>query len=283
MFHSRRAVSPPLDQGRLPENRINSLIAHNIFQFILHPNQNYDKYSSKKLGLLHKSTVCYIDTHSLRLTFPVADQAKAQEFCRCPEPRRSSFVTLTIFKESNMAASNREARKSKVMEVLNKARAMELYAITQYMNQHYALDDMDYGELAANMKLIAIDEMRHAEMFAERLKELGGDPTTERDGKLVKGQDVRSIYPFDANVEDDTIDAYNQFLLVCRENGDNISASLLEQVIVEEQAHQSYFDNVANHIKNLGDTYLSKIAGTPSSTGGTTKGFAISPAGGAQG
>lgn len=87
-----------------------------------------------------------------------------------------------------MAASNRETRKAKVMEALNKARAMELYAITQYMNQHYALDDMDYGELAANMKLIAIDEMRHAEMFAERLKELGGDPTTERNGKLVKGQ-----------------------------------------------------------------------------------------------
>lgn len=26
------------------------------------------------------------------------------------------------------------------------------------------------------MKFIAIDEMRHAEMFAERVKELGGEP-----------------------------------------------------------------------------------------------------------
>ena len=31
---------------------------------------------------------------------------------------------------------------------LAKARAMELYAISQYMNQHYGLDGMDYGELA---------------------------------------------------------------------------------------------------------------------------------------
>lgn len=182
-----------------------------------------------------------------------------------------------------MATGNRETRKAKVVEVLNKARAMELYAITQYMNQHYALDDMDYGELAANMKLIAIDEMRHAEMFAERLKDLGADPTTSQEGKLVKEQNVRAIYPFDAKVEDDTIDAYNQFLLICRENGDNVSANLLEQIIVEEQIHQTYFDNVANHIKNLGDTYLSKIAGTSSSTGGTTKGFAITPGGSAQG
>ena len=55
---------------------------------------------------------------------------------------------------------------------MNKARAMELQAISQYMNQHYNLDDMDYGELAKNIKLIAIDEMRHA----ERIKELEGEP-----------------------------------------------------------------------------------------------------------
>ena len=73
----------------------------------------------------------------------------------------------------------RGQRKKNVIEVLNKARAMELLAIAQYMNQHYNLDDMDYGEMAAKVKLIAIDEMRHAEMFAERIKELAGEPTTE--------------------------------------------------------------------------------------------------------
>ena len=49
---------------------------------------------------------------------------------------------------------------------MNKARTMELFAIHQYMNQHYNVDNMDYGDLAAKKKLIAIDEMRHAEMFA---------------------------------------------------------------------------------------------------------------------
>ncbi len=36
------------------------------------------------------------------------------------------------------------------------------------MNQHYGLDDMDYGELAKNITLVAIDEMRHAEQFVCR-------------------------------------------------------------------------------------------------------------------
>ena len=170
-------------------------------------------------------------------------------------------------------AENRESRKQKVIDVLNKARAMELFAIHQYMNQHYNLDDMDYGELAANMKLIAIDEMRHAENFAERIKELGGEPTTQKEGKIVTGQEVTAIYEADANQEDHTIEAYSQFLAVCKEAGDIVSARLFERIIDEEQMHLTYYDNIDNHIKKLGDTYLAKIAGTPSTTGPASKGF----------
>lgn len=175
-----------------------------------------------------------------------------------------------------MGKSSREKRTQKVIEVLNKARAMELQAIHQYMNQHYNLDDLDYGDLAAKVKLIAIDEMRHAEMFAERIKELGGEPVTGHDGTVKKGQAVDGIFPFDANLEDDTIEVYNQFLLVCRENGDSISMKIFEEIIDEEQMHYNYFDSVDQHIKKLGDTYLAKIAGTPSSTGLGPSGFAVS-------
>ncbi len=171
--------------------------------------------------------------------------------------------------------ANKNQRRKKVIEVLNKARAMELQAIYQYMNQHYGLDDMDYGELAGKMKLIAIDEMRHAEMFAERVKELGGEPVTGHDGKVANGQPVDKIFSFDAVLEDDTIDVYNQFALVCRENGDSVSMKIFEDIIEEEQIHYNYFDNVHAHIEKLGDTYLAKIAGTSSSTGLGPSGFAV--------
>lgn len=172
-----------------------------------------------------------------------------------------------------MTAASRDERKQKVIEVLNKARAGELQAIHQYMNQHYNLDDMDYGELAANIKLIAIDEMRHAEMFAERIKELGGEPVTEPAEKAVKGQKVEVIFPFDAELEDDTMDMYNEFIQVCRENGDSTSQKLFEQVTEEEQVHFNYFDNVNDHLNKLGASYLARIAGTPADTGPPSKGF----------
>jgi bacterioferritin len=130
--------------------------------------------------------------------------------------------------------------------------------------------------LAANMKLIAIDEMRHSEQFAERIKELGGEPTADPAGPIEKRQNVEVIYPFDSDLEDDTVDTYNEFLQVCRDNGDSISMKLFETIIDEEQLHFNYFDNVADHIKNLGNTYLSKIAGTSSASGLQPSGFVIS-------
>ncbi|MBN1842162.1 MAG: bacterioferritin [Deltaproteobacteria bacterium] len=175
--------------------------------------------------------------------------------------------------------TSREERKKKVIEVLNKARAMELQAIHQYMSQHYNLDDMDYGELAANVKLIAIDEMRHAEMFAERIKELGGEPTTELSGKVEKGQDVKTVFSFDATQEDIAIAAYNEFLLICRENGDSTTMKLFEVAIDEEQVHLNYFDSISGHIEKLGNSYLAKIAGTSSSTGLQPSGFVVSEKG----
>ena len=172
-----------------------------------------------------------------------------------------------------MARDTRDTKRRKVIEVLNKARAMELQAIYQYMNQHYNLDNMDYGDLALKVKLIAIDEMRHAEMFAERIKELDGEPTADAAAKVEKAQKIEAVFPFDARLEDDTIDTYNQFLLICRENGDSTSMKLFETIIDEEQIHYNYFDNVADHIKTLGASYLAQIAGTPADSGPPSKGF----------
>ena len=172
-------------------------------------------------------------------------------------------------------------KKTAVIDVLNKARAMELRAIYQYMNQHYNLDDKDYGELAGKIKLIAIDEMRHAEMFAERIKELDGEPVAASAGSIEKGQSVQDAFTYDVTLEDEALAAYNKFLNICRENEDSVSARLFEAIIDEEQIHYNYFDNINEHIEELNGAYLAQIAGTPSATGLNTQGFVARQGGGA--
>jgi bacterioferritin len=68
----------------------------------------------------------------------------------------------------------------KVIDLLNTAREQELTAITQYMTHHYELEDAMYEKLGDRLKKIAIVEMKHAEMLAERILFLGGVPSTAR-------------------------------------------------------------------------------------------------------
>ena len=63
----------------------------------------------------------------------------------------------------------------KVIGLLNEARSRELTAISQYMAQHYELEDSDFGKLASKFKEVAITEMKHAEKLAERILFLKGN------------------------------------------------------------------------------------------------------------
>lgn len=171
-----------------------------------------------------------------------------------------------------MSAMNPE-NVQKVVEVLNKARSMELHSIQQYMNQHYNLDDLDYGKFAAAIKRIAIDEMTHAENFAERIKELDGEPTSELAAKVEKGQELKGIYPYNIQLEGTVLEEYNQFARICRDNNDNVSAKLFEETLEDEQKHYDYFTNTDTHISQLGTAFLARIAGTNGSIGESEMGF----------
>lgn len=160
-----------------------------------------------------------------------------------------------------------DANKAKVIEALNTARGMELQAISQYMVQHYILDDLDYGQLCAWQKLIAIDEMRHAEKFAERVEALGGKPNCDKAGPITQPQTVKEIYPFDVTMEANTVAAYDKFAKICRECGDEISAGIFDDIIKDELVHLDYYNQTVSHIDTLGAAFLAKYAATSKHTG----------------
>ncbi len=179
--------------------------------------------------------------------------------------------------------STAKTPKEEVINVLNKARSDEIAAILQYMADHYALDDADYGEIAANMKLIAMDEMRHAEMFAERIYELNGTPIAGPSMAAKRGQKIQEALEYAVELEQQAIADYNEYLEVCRSNRDSNSAKLLEQIIDEEQIHLSYLEDVLGHIQELGAAYLARIAGTPAEIGGAPRRGFVASQGGAAG
>lgn len=149
----------------------------------------------------------------------------------------------------------------KVIDLLNAARARELHAITQYMAQHYELEDQDFGKLASKLKEIAIQEMKHAEKLAERILYLKGEPTSKPDNAIQKGQSIEEMLKTDMAIEDSAIKMYNDAAVVCAAEKDQISKAIFEELLKEEEEHFTYFENVKNHIEKLGAAYLATLAG----------------------
>ena len=149
----------------------------------------------------------------------------------------------------------------KVIDLLNEARARELSAITQYMAQHYELEDQDYGKLAKILKEIGIQEMKHAEALAERILFLKGVPTSKPDAVAKKNEDITGMLATDIALETQAIKMYNEAAGVCAQEKDQISKQLFEKLLGEEEEHLNQFENIKDHVAKLGAAYIATLAG----------------------
>jgi len=149
----------------------------------------------------------------------------------------------------------------KVIDLLNEARSRELTAISQYMSQHYELEDSDFGKLASKFKEVAIAEMKHAEKLADRILFLKGEPTSKPDGVAKKGQQIPEMLTTNIDLEQQAIKMYNEAAMVCASEKDQISKKLFEELLKEEEGHLDYFENIKDHVDKLGASYLVTLTG----------------------
>jgi bacterioferritin len=149
----------------------------------------------------------------------------------------------------------------KVIDALNEARARELTAITQYMSQHYELEDQDFGKLASKFKEIAIAEMKHAEKLAERILFLHGVPTSKPDGEAKKGQAIQDMLTTNIALESQAIKMYNEAITICQSEKDQKAKDIFEELLGDEEEHLNYFENTKDHVEKIGAPYLATLTG----------------------
>lgn len=138
--------------------------------------------------------------------------------------------------------------REKVIGILNAARSMELRAISQYMAHHYQLDYANLPTLAKAVKEVAIMEMRHAEMLAERIRDLNGVPVTVPDGS-VQDMDIMSGFQADAELENETQSKYQEYVNTLAPL-DAVSEQLLKKIMMQEEGHLQFFDDVVAHMED---------------------------------
>jgi len=149
----------------------------------------------------------------------------------------------------------------KVIGLLNEARSRELTAISQYMSQHYELEDRDFGKLASKLKETAITEMKHAEKLADRILFLKGEPTSKPDGVAKKGQAIPEMLTTNMGLESQAIKMYNDASVVCAAEKDQVSKEVFEELLKDEEEHLNTFENIKDHVDKLGAAYLTTLTG----------------------
>ena len=144
----------------------------------------------------------------------------------------------------------------KSIELLNKAVADELYAVHQYMYFHFHLDDQGYDLLSGLFRRIAIMEMGHVEILAERILFLKGEVKMVVADEVAPIHDVTKMLEKASAMEEASARDYNLWANECAANADSVTKKIFEQLVVDEETHYDQFDTELDNVKKFGERYL---------------------------
>ncbi|HYS79290.1 MAG TPA: bacterioferritin [Anaeromyxobacteraceae bacterium] len=147
----------------------------------------------------------------------------------------------------------------KVIDLLNEVLTNELTAINQYFLHARMCENWGYDRLWHKVRAESIDEMKHADKVIERILYLEGLPNVQRLGKVNIGQTVDEQLKVDLALEAAAIPVLNRGIELCRAEGDNGTADLLEDVLEDEEEHANWLEAQLTLIQQAGlQNYLAE-------------------------
>jgi bacterioferritin len=148
---------------------------------------------------------------------------------------------------------------AKVLGALNQALKEELTAINQYFLHAEMCENWHYSRLGDHIQKQSIDEMKHAEKLVERILFLDGTPNLTELMHLNVGQNVKDQLASDLKLEIEAVAAYNHYIQIARDEHDNASRELFEQLLKDEEDHVDWLEAQLYQIKEIGyERYLSQ-------------------------
>lgn len=140
----------------------------------------------------------------------------------------------------------------KVIEFLNKALFNELTAINQYWLHYRMLDNWGIKKLAEYERHESIDEMKHADILADRILYLDGLPNFQNLGKLRVGETVEEILKADLALEYDAIPMLKEAIAHCETVRDFVSREIFARILESEEEHVDFLEKQFDMIERMG-------------------------------
>ena len=146
-----------------------------------------------------------------------------------------------------------------IIEVLNEVLTAELTAINQYFIHHKMCENWGYVRLSKKKYEESIDEMKDADKVIERILYLEGVPNMQRMNPVRVGEDPIEQHRLDLAVETEAIARLNKGVTLCRENDDNGTRDLLEEILTGEEESADWLEAQLHIVDEIGmENYLAE-------------------------
>jgi bacterioferritin len=130
-----------------------------------------------------------------------------------------------------------------VIKLLNEALATEIVCVLRYKRHYYMASGIHSQAVAAEFQEHAEEEQEHADMIAERITQLDGEPNFNPEGltarshsEYVPGTNLIDMMREDLVAERIAIESYSEIIRYLGEN-DPTSRRVMEEILAKEEEH----------------------------------------------
>ena len=134
-----------------------------------------------------------------------------------------------------------------LLDMMNTGISNEMQVCIQYMWQHVLWSGVKAYAVNEQIRKIAMDEMKHAELIAERLNYLGGIPTT-KPTTIVVGNKLKDMLAQDKKDEEGAITLYKKIIEKAMKEGDPTTAHLFREILEDEEEHHDFFSTALEEV-----------------------------------
>lgn len=156
--------------------------------------------------------------------------------------------------EKGAVTDGYRADRDSVIEVLNQALATELVCVLRYRRHYFMASGIHSQPVAAEFLEHAQEEQNHADLIAERIAQLDGEPNFNPEGLLtrshseyVEGGTLEDMIREDLVAERIAVDSYSAIIRYLGED-DPTSRRLMEKILASEEEHAEDMKNLLDQL-----------------------------------
>jgi bacterioferritin len=157
--------------------------------------------------------------------------------------------------EQGAVTEGYKADRETVIKVLNEALATEIVCVLRYRRHYFMASGINAEGVAAEFLQHSNEEQGHADLIAQRIVQLGGEPNFNPEGLLtrshaeyVEGETLTDMIKEDLVAERIAIDSYRDIVQYLG-NDDPTSRRLMETILAVEEEHA---DDLVNLLEKTG-------------------------------